>query len=327
MPAQPGTMPAAATSTSIAAEAGERRARPSPRRGRRRRPLPALGHRAGRVGQVEHRRRPRPPTARRAAIAPPIPRVPPVTTREPSRRAGVTRRAALRALRSWAAGSPAAQSTSTITSSTPASASAGSRGASSAPRPADSTIRSTTSRRRAGVPRPRRAADLSPASSAPSDCCPSQPSPIAPARRSAGRVPADEHRDLVRRRRQAEDVRRQRVVAAGVRARACRSSTSRSDRDPLLEARAARVERHVERVELLLEPAGADARVEPAAARDVDRGDLLRGHDRLAQRQHEDGRSRDATRSVTAAASASAISASKYGVSVGQVARPSAANG
>ena len=109
--------------------------------------LPALGHRAGGVGQVEcgaGRALGGEPGRDRAA--------------DPARAAGddgeppveQAHATALFRASSWAAGSPAAQSTSTITSSTPASASSPSRGASSALRPAASTIRSTTCAR-AGV--------------------------------------------------------------------------------------------------------------------------------------------------------------------------------
>ena len=98
------------------------------------------------------------------------------------------------------------------------------------------------------------------------------------------------------------------------------------ERDPLLEPVAATLERDVERVELLLEPAGADAELQPAAARDVDRRRLLGEDDGLPQRQHETAVPIVA-RSVACAISARAIRASKYGVSVAQVARPSSANG
>ena len=61
------------------------------------------------------------------------------------------------------------------------------------------------------------------------------------------------------------------------------------ERDPLLEAAAPAREGDVEGGELLLEPAGADAESQPAAARDVDRCGLLGEDDGLPQRQDENG--------------------------------------
>ena len=195
---------------------------------------------------------------------------------------------------SSAPGSPAAQSTSTITSSTPAAASSPQPRARSALRPADSTIRSTTCNRSrvaaGGACRVGRGAarahDLFGVELAERLL----PEPAVADRAGAPQggpgVSADQDGHVVGGRRQAENAGGQRVVVAVV-GRGRPGPARAEQRHPLLEAGTARLERDVERVELLPQPAGADAEPEPSAAGDVDRGELLRDDDRLTERQHE----------------------------------------
>src|SRR5579859_2761332 len=61
-------------------------------------------------------------------------------------------------------------------------------------------------------------------------------------------------------------------------------------RDILVGALAATLEGNAERLELLLQPAYADAELDPAAAEIVERGDLLGQHQRVALRQDNHGR-------------------------------------
>src|SRR5579864_2647488 len=62
--------------------------------------------------------------------------------------------------------------------------------------------------------------------------------------------------------------------------------THRGDR--LVGARAALMEVQAERVELLLEPAAADAQDDAAARKHVERGDLLGDVERMALRENQD---------------------------------------
>ena len=220
-------------------------------------------------------------------------------------------------------------------SSTPAAASSGRRRASSPLRPADSTIRSTTWREAGSRPASTAAARIASIGPARSSGAKrgqrllGEPAVAHPsgAAESDARVAADQEAEF-----HAPGDGRQSTPAAARTAPTATASgapvqQAAGDRDPLLEPPAATLEWDVEGGELLLEPARADAEAQPAAARDVDRRGLLREHDGLPQRQHEHGSpDRCATRSP-AAISASAIRASKYGVSVGQVARPSSAKG
>ena len=80
--------------------------------------------------------------------------------------------------------------------------------------------------------------------------------------------------------------------------------------DVLVGARAAPLERDAERVELLAQPADADAEVDPAARQAVERRDLLREHERVALRKDQDAGRRAGSSSVAAATNASQISGS-----------------
>ncbi len=182
-------------------------------------------------------------------------------------------------------------------SSTPAARAPASARPSWAARPAASTMRRTRPqpRRVAAGPRPPPRASWrpprasSPGSSAGSDCWASQPSPTRPARsQRGGRVAPDEQWKRPGRSGKAEHPRRQDIALGGRAGGPSRPAVAR-DRDPLLEPRPAPLERDAERLELLRQPAGADAELEAAAARDVDRGGLLGEFDGVAQRQHEHG--------------------------------------
>ncbi len=196
----------------------------------------------------------------------------------------------------WSTWSSFCQLRSTITSSTPASASAGSASATSSVRPADSMIRRTVRRLSGRRPASRAAAMMTARSTrqrrrverAGRLLWEPAVGDRAGATERPRRVAAEQDRDLVGRGREAEDLRRQRVVR-GVARSGCSGPAVARDLDPFGQACAPPRERGIERLEFPLEPAGAEPEFEPAPAGNVDRGALLGKHHRVPHWQHQDG--------------------------------------
>ena len=180
-------------------------------------------------------------------------------------------------------------------SSTPAFARAGSADATSSARPADSTSRSTT--RASPGSRPgllgRGAHRVRPFGEGVgielgrATAGQASPPRSRPARRSAaGEWPPIRNGIGWAGRRQAEHALRERVALARASGRSAGPAVT-GDLHPLDETAAAILERNVEGVELLAQPAGADPELESPAACDVDRRGLLREDHRMPEREDE----------------------------------------